>query len=280
MNIALGKVKSMNNLIGLFPAAGRGSRLGNIPCSKEIMPLGFQFSGNKKLSEEIWHPVTAIEAHLAAFRSAGVQQVGIVIGPTKWDIMRYLSNGEDFGLPIAYFYQEHLRGMPYALDLAFSWVQDSAILFSMPDTLITPDDAMAKLVAHHRLNKADVTLGLFPTDNPHKFGMVELDSEGDIVNFVDKPEYTNLEMMWGCAVWSAKFTHFMHKFLSELSITGTEIVLSDVFLAALKQGLSFTAFPIKNGKYHDIGTPESFQTAVYQLALQQMTDDIAGNSSR
>lgn len=260
-------------LVGLFPAAGRGSRLGTIPCSKEIMPLGFQASAMvSENDEELWHPVTAIETHLRAFKLAGVQQVGIVVGQAKWDIVRYLGNGERFELPIAYFYQEQLHGMPFALDLAYPWVKKATILFSMPDTLITPINALSRLVAHHRLRKADVTLGLFNTEMPHKFGMVELGDKDQIVNFVDKPTQTHLKLMWGCAVWSSRFTRFMHDYLAAIELPSQEVVLSDLFLAALKAGYYIEPFQIPDGHYHDIGTPESFQTAVYDLALQQVSD--------
>lgn len=262
----------MNELIGLFPAAGRGSRLGNIPSSKEIMPLGFRASNKKpdESGQEVWNPVTAIETHLAAFQLAGVHRVGIVIGQAKWDIVRYLGDGQRFDMPIAYFYQEFLHGMPFALDLAYPWLKEATVLFSMPDTLITPSYTLAKMVEHHRSQNPDITLGLFPTDTPEKFGMVELNEQGNISRFIDKPSQTKLRLMWGCAVWSPRFTQFMHQYLADLATPESEVVLSDVFSAALRAGYQFGAFQIENGHYHDIGTPESFQTAVYDLARQQI----------
>ncbi len=62
----------MSELIGLLPAAGRGSRLGPIPCSKEIMPLGFQAQTTP--DGTIWQPVTAIETHLRALKLAGARR--------------------------------------------------------------------------------------------------------------------------------------------------------------------------------------------------------------
>ncbi len=261
----------MINRIGILPAAGRGSRLGPIPCSKEIMPLGFQSPNSK---ESNWYPVTTIERHLHAFALANVARVGIIIGKTKWDIVRYLGNGERIGIPLGYFFQEKLNGMPFALDLMNSWVKDATILFSMPDTLITPLNTMARLVEYHEAKRADITLGLFQTNTPQKFGMVELDDAGTIVGFIDKPTQTKLRLMWGCATWSPKFTQFIHDYLEVISITHThkEIVLSDLFSAALEAGYHFEPFQITDGHYHDIGTPESFQSAVYDLARQQVSD--------
>src|SRR5687768_12058338 len=100
----------MGELIGLLPAAGRATRLGPIPCSKEIMPLGFQlraWPGSPR-----WQPVTAIETHLQALMMAGAARCAVIISESKADIVRYLGSGERYGLPIAYLYQQQLRGMP------------------------------------------------------------------------------------------------------------------------------------------------------------------------
>jgi len=259
----------MNKLVGILPAAGRGSRLGAIPCSKEIMPLGFR-SQSPTDSQE-WYSVTTIEMHLKAFKEAGVDQAAIIIGGSKFDIVSYLGNGYRYNLPLAYFYQEQLRGMPFALDLSRPWMGNSTVLFSMPDTLITPVNIMAELVQYHYAQQADVTLGLFHTDSPQKFGMVEMDEDDRIIDFVDKPLETQLRYMWGYAAWSPKFTDFMHDYLIQLPQEDAECVLSDIFLAALHEGLNIKPYISVDSHYHDIGTPESFQAAVLEMALQQAT---------
>lgn len=266
----------MSRLVGLLPAAGRGSRLGTTPCSKEIMPLGFSsyfpHGEDIKDGKQAWRPVTTIEVHLQAFRMAGVKRTAIIIGNSKFDIMRYLGDGHRYNVPITYFYQEKLQGMPFALDIPHPWIQNDTILFSMPDTLITPVNTMTLLIENHYQNQADVTLGLFPTKTPEKFGMVDLQDK-QIVGFVDKPRQTNLRYMWGIAAWSPTFTDFMHSYLSGIVTSEKECVLSDIFEAALREGLTIQPMFYEDGRYHDIGTPSSFQAAVYELALQQITEN-------
>ncbi len=259
----------MNKIVGILPAAGRGSRLGAIPCSKEIMPLGFR--SHITTNNQKWRSITTIETHLQAFKVAGVEQAAVIIGGSKFDIVRYLGNGDRHGIPIAYFYQEQLRGMPFALDLPCIWMENKTVLFSMPDTLITPSNIMKELINHHNAQQADVTLGLFPTDAPHKFGMVELDDNGRIIHFIDKPAQSHLKYMWGYAAWSPRFTYFMHDYLTDLPTEGPECVLSDIFSAALQRQLKIESFIASGSHYHDIGTPESFQAAVLEMALKQVS---------
>lgn len=253
--------------MGLLPAAGQGSRLGPIPCSKEIMPLGFQMQATP--SGPRWQPVTALETHLHALQLAGATRAALIIRDIKYDIVRYIGDGATYGLAISYLYQHQPRGMPFALDLAAPWIGTAHTLFSMPDTLLTPPDTSARVAATHRDQQPDVTLGLFPTTTPHKFGMVAFDAAGQICGFVDKPTQTNLHLMWGLAAWSPRFTHFLAAYLQDLLPSDRECVLSDVFAAALAADLSFTGVVLEQARYRDIGTPEDFQLVVYELAHEQ-----------
>ncbi|WP_081752557.1 sugar phosphate nucleotidyltransferase [Kallotenue papyrolyticum] len=255
------------DLVGLLPAAGRGSRLGAIPCSKEIMPLGFQLQAIG--DGRHWRPITALETHLKALRCANVTRAAIIISESKADIVRYIGNGERYGISITYLYQQQLSGMPFALDLATSWIGKATTVFSMPDTIIEPIDTMMRVVEQHLTHPADVTLGLFQTTTPHKFGMVEVTSDAVIRRFIDKPLHTDLTLMWGLAVWSPRFTQYMSAFLKSITSSEKEIVLSDIFQAALEGGLTFRGVVLEDARYRDIGTPEDFQAVVYDLALQQ-----------
>ncbi len=256
----------MSEMIGVLPAAGRGSRLGAIPCSKEIMPLGFAASVSH--GHKTWQPVTAIENHLRAFQQAEIRRVAIIVSDPKYDVVRYLGDGRRLGMSFAYFFQQHLSGMPFAIDLAGEWAGDADVMFAMPDTYIQPSDTVTKLAAHHRTQPADVSLALFRTNTPEKYGMVAVDSVGCPTAFVDKPRSTQLELMWGFAAWSPKFTRYLARYLASQERRDGECVLSDVFQAALTDGMSMNTFTFEVATYRDIGTPEDFQSVVYDLAVR------------
>ncbi|MGH1358092.1 MAG: nucleotidyltransferase family protein [Burkholderiaceae bacterium] len=264
----------MSDLIGVLPAAGRGSRLGPIPSSKEVMPLGFDPDHPVAEGQGGWRPFTTIEAHLDGFKQAGIEKVVVILGSNKQDIMEYLGGGARYGLSISYLFQEELRGMPFALDLANPWSQGATTVFTMPDTLIEPNNSTARLLQSHQKAGADLSLGLFETNNPSKFGMVELDSDNRIVRFDDKPRRTNLHLMWGLAAWSPVFASFMHERLERIAKGGKETVLSDIFAEALKAGLHVQGVELRGATYNDIGTPEEFQLVVRKLALRAAGEDV------
>jgi len=254
-----------NHLVGILPAAGRGSRLGPIPCSKEIMPLGF--GSQKDAPDGVWRPVTAIETHINAHSQAGAERIAVIIGPGKDDIVHYLGDGSRYGVSLTYMYQEDLLGMPYALNLARPWIGESSVIFSMPDTLISPSNLISELAGQHLSSANGVTLALFPTSTPERFGMVELDTTATVTRIVDKPLDSQLNLMWGFAVWSSDFTEFMHDYLGRVGRKDEECVLGDVFSDALTRQMKVGQTVFHDGRYIDIGTPRSFQSAVRELAL-------------
>ena len=199
--------------------------------------------------------------------AAGAQQVFIILGEGKSDLMRYYGDGTRFATNISYLYQEKLHGMPQAIDLARPWLDDHTVLFGMPDTIIEPDDCFSRLLAFHDQEMADLTLGLFPTTNPSKFGMVELDGGINVIRTIDKPKASNLRLMWGACCWSPRFTALMGEFLGHQEYNGKEVVLGDIFNYALELKLPVKGLVFETGKYIDIGTTSELSAALQQFSL-------------
>lgn len=254
-----------SRITAIIPAAGRGSRLLPFPCPKELFPVGYQDYPVGGRTEK--RPKVVSQYLIDNLIAAGVQNVFAIIGADKWDIMRYYGDGTRFKAHFVYLYQEQLTGMPGAIDLARPWVGDDTILFGMPDTIIEPKDCFTRLLAHHRKHECDLTLALFPTDNPAKFGMVDMATDGTVRTTIDKPVNTDLKMMWGAACWSPRFTRLLGTFLIDRPYVGREIVLGDVFNHAIETGLAVRGCAFDDGKYIDIGTASELDLALKQFHL-------------
>lgn len=254
-----------SRITAIVPAAGRGSRLLPFPCPKELFPVGYQdYLVGGRIERR---PKVVSQYLIDNLIAAGAENVFVILGADKWDIMRYYGDGTRFGARFAYLYQEQLTGMPGAIDLARPWVGDDTVLFGMPDTIIEPKNCFTKLLAHHRTNESDLTLALFPTDNPTKFGMVDVADDGKVRLTIDKPVNTNLRLMWGAACWSPGFTALLGRFLGEKPYEGKEIVLGDAFNQAIKSGLLVCSYTFETGQYIDIGTANELDLALKQFHL-------------
>lgn len=254
------------DLIGLIPAAGLATRLPNLPCSKEIYPIGTYTKFVE--GQTIEYPKPIILYLIERLKAAGVQKTFIITNKQKSDILTFLGDGNFINMQFSYLVQEENNGMPNALNLAFSWSKDSIFLFGMPDTIFFPENAFAALLDKFLETQADLTLGLFPTDKPSKFGMVKFDEQENLIRTIDKPQVTNLKYMWGIACWSNIFRTFMNTYIQD-NPRKDELVLGTVIQAAHDSGLHVNVLPFTGGEYFDIGTPEDLQRTIEIFALNK-----------
>lgn len=255
-------VTSYTGVVGLIPAGGTATRLSPLPCSKEIYPIGFTRTGEGR-------PRSRVAAHclLEGIHSAGAAQAYIVLREGKWDIPAYLGDGSQLGLSLAYLMMNAPWGVPYTVDQAYHFVRDALIIFGFPDVQFEPGDAFVHLRDHLTASNADIVLGLFPAQPPYECDRVATDDAGRVQGILVKPEETDLQYTWIMAVWTPRFTQFLHDYLATLNPGGFrdgsrgEIFMGHVMQAALEAGFRVEAEHFPDGHYIDIGTPDGLITA-------------------
>jgi len=251
-------------IVGLIPAAGQGERVAPLPGSKELFPIGFHTVTEQDKS--VVRPKVVSQYLLESMMLCGVKKVYMIINRSKCDILRYYGNGSKFGMNISYLVVDRLLGMPYTLNQAYPWLTKETVVFGMPDTIFTPKEAYVPLLERHWDSRSDVTLGLFKTTQPERFGMVTLGKNDMILNVRDKTVDIDSIYMWGIACWSPRFTSFMAEWLKSAPDSGAEVVLSRIFQSAIHAGLSVEGFRFDDGEYIDIGTPLDLKDAVRRFA--------------
>jgi glucose-1-phosphate thymidylyltransferase len=251
--------------IGLVPAAGRARRIGPLPCSKEIYPVGFVHDANG-----VYRPRAACEHVLEAIRLGGATRTYVVVAEGKWDIPAYLGDGSLVGMDLAYLTIRRSPSTPTTADRAYPFVRDALVLFGFPDILFEPRDAFARMVARQSESDAEVVLGLFPTNRPEKVDMVDADADGRVRDIVIKPRRTRLRFAWIAAVWSPEFTRFLHEHVAsgaKPAERSDEEYVGHVIQAAIASGLHVDTVAFPEGRFHDIGTREDLDAAVRSYAL-------------
>lgn len=246
-------------IIGVVPAGGQGQRIAPLPCSKELFPVGFQ----PKNEQGELHPKVASHYLLEKMKEAGVKKTFIVLRGGKWDIPTYFGDGEMVDMHLAYLMMNRPYGVPFTLDQAYPFILDDNVVFGFPDILFQPVNAFKLLLSRQEATQADIVLGLFPTDKPHKMDMVELDGRERIQNIIIKPDQTDLFYTWIIAVWTPGFSHYMHNYLLQITMElELELFLGEVILAAIKEGMYAETVIFDQGSYIDIGTPGDLVRAI------------------
>ena len=225
--------------VALIPAAGFGTRLGLLPCSKELVPVGGR-------------PVGAyLMDHFAA---AGLQRAHWLIRREKQDIVRAFGATHD-GLPLAYHALDATPGTPYSLNAAYPFVRGEVCALGFPDILLPQDDAFAHLLEYRDRAQCDVVLGLYPTAQPQLVDVVRAGADDGVEEILIKPQASVQDpLTWSVAVWGPSFTEFLHERLGSDEAVGREMYVGDVFLAAMAAGLSVRAIQVSDAPSVDVGT--------------------------
>jgi len=252
-------------LLGLIPAAGRAERLGPLPCSKELLPIGFR--------ETPRGPAPKVAGHylLERFRAGGIGKVFMVLHESKVDVPRYFGTGEIADVALAYLMIPGSRSVPETLDRAFPFTEGAVVALGFPDVIFQPVDAYARLVARQAETAADLVLGLFPTERFRTTDMVEVAPDGRVVRVEVRPENTALRFNWLIAVWGPAFTRFLHETVQSQPVGEGEFQIGAVVQAAVTAGLHVEGVEFPGGSYRDVGTPTELAAAMREHARIDFT---------
>jgi glucose-1-phosphate thymidylyltransferase len=247
----------MREIWGLFPAAGRATRLGlgRRGPSKEILPVGGADGGERLACQDL----------LDNFRLAGATRVLVLLRQGKWDVSRRLGDGAEFGVELAYRVLEPTRGVPFTLAAAAPFLGDRMAALGFTDILVQPRDLLARLVRHRETTQTDVALALAPCERPAASDLVDVDARGRVRGIEIKPASTSLKWTWAFALWTPRFTRFLARWCQEFkprsARLGREPQVGDVLLAAIRERIEISALPFPEARLLDVGTPETLERA-------------------
>jgi glucose-1-phosphate thymidylyltransferase len=157
---------------GLILSGGTGSRLRPIThtSAKQLVPVA-----NK--------PVLfyAIEA----MKEAGIDNIGIVVGDTKNEIIEAVGDGSSWGLSVSYIEQDAPRGLAHAVKVSKSFLGDDDFVMFLGDNLIK--SGIATIVNEFCEHRPNAQILLAHVKNPSQFGVAELNGD-KVVRLIEKPK--------------------------------------------------------------------------------------------
>lgn len=250
-------------VIGVIPAAGKATRLVNIPFSKELYPIGYEEKGGDQI------PKTVSSYLLDQMTDAGISSFHFVIRKGKWDIPNYFGGGKRFNANICYHVTDYSYGVPFSINQAYPVTKNKIVAIGFPDILIKPRGVYSKLLDKlHSNKKTDIVLGLFPSPEPLKWDMVDIRENKIHDIFIKSEKGKHLKYTWVIAVWRASFSRFLNDYLNNLLLSkkdskllSSECQLSNIFLSFMKKEFRIDYVFFDEGKCMDIGSPERLKKA-------------------
>jgi mannose-1-phosphate guanylyltransferase len=155
-------------------AAGIGSRLGAL--TKDTPKCLLPIQGRPLL--DYW---------FESLKLAGVTDVFINVHHLKEQVEKYIASQRHI-TQVTPFFEPELLGSAGTLKQAREFVGDDKDFFIIYADNFAKLDLLRLLAFHRARNQSILTLVAYPTANPHQCGILELDDDGRVLSFEEKPK--------------------------------------------------------------------------------------------
>jgi glucose-1-phosphate thymidylyltransferase len=198
----------------------------------------------------------------------GIREVMVVVGgKSVGDVVELLADGSHFGLDLTYRYQRGALGIAHAIGLARDFVGDEAFCCVLGDNILR-GPALDTIASEFEASSCGAGTLLYRVPDPERFGVAELDAEGNVVGFEEKPSHPKSDLI-PIGVYFLRPDAF--DVIDRLAPSGRgEFEITDVLNHYIPNGGLFTR--VYEGHWTDAGTVPSLLRAA-ELAA---TDHEAG----
>lgn len=231
--------RKVENMKGLILAGGFGKRLRPITYTKQkqLIPIA-----NKPM---IFYVIEDLI-------SAGIKDIGIVVGHDKEQIIEEVGDGKKFGCKITYVEQKEPKGLAHAVLVSEDFIKDSDFVMYLGDNLLS--GGIEDFVSNFNNSKVDCSILLTKVKDPKRFGIAELNENGQVIKILEKPENppTNLAVI---GVYAFKKSIFEAAKNIKPSARG-ELEITDSMQYLLEKNYKINAELVR-GWWEDTGKPEA-----------------------
>ncbi|HYO42249.1 MAG TPA: sugar phosphate nucleotidyltransferase [Candidatus Limnocylindrales bacterium] len=240
---------------GLVLAGGTATRLFplTIVTNKHLLPIYDR--------PMIYYPLDTLAG-------MGIREVMVIVGgKSVGDIVELLGDGRHFGIDLTYRYQRGARGIAHAIGLAKDFIGDDPFCVVLGDNILRGEPLAATAHDFEHGSWGAGTL-LYRVPDPERFGVAELDAEGRVIGFEEKPAQPKSDLI-PIGVYFLRPDAF--DVIEGLAPSGRgEFEITDVLNHYIPDGRLFA--PVYEGHWADAGTVPSLLRAA-ELAE---ADDVAG----
>lgn len=205
---------------------------------------------------------------LSTLMLAGIRELLLISTPSDLPFFqRLLGDGSRFGVSIEYAAQERPDGIAQAFLIGRDFIGDEPVALALGDNVFHGGGLSATLQRAASRRDGATVFGYWVQD-PERYGVVEFDDDGRVVNIEEKPENPRSHYaVVGLYFYDSEVVSIAESL--QPSARG-ELEITDVNLAYLRRGRLSVELLGRGTAWLDTGTHESLlQASAYIHAVQE-----------
>jgi mannose-1-phosphate guanylyltransferase len=188
-------------------------------------------------------------------RSHGVEEVVMSCGHMAEGVRSVLGDGSGFGVKLRFVEEPRPLGTGGAVKFAEELLEERFLMLN--GDVLTDIDLTAQLEQHERAG-ARATLALTPVEDPSAYGLVRVNGDSSVREFVEKPSADQIDTNTISAG-----AYVLERSVLELLQPGVPASIErDVFPRLVGHGLYGY---VDDGYWMDIGTPERYLQGAFDI---------------
>jgi glucose-1-phosphate thymidylyltransferase len=242
----------------LVLSGGKGTRLRPLTftCAKQLIPVA-----NKPILGYVLDQVTA----------TNIKKVGIITAhETGKFVEDYVKDGSAWGFTVCYIPQEPL-GLAHAVKTAKEFLGQDSFVMCLGDNVT--GQGLEKFVKKFRREHLDALIILKEVSNPSRFGIAQLDADGNIVKLVEKPKTPmgNLAI-----IGTYLFSNKVHAAIERIKPSWRgELEITDAIQEMISMGFSVKA-EVLNSWWLDTGKKDDILSANAKILDEFVEHEVKG----
>ena len=226
-------------------AGGQGTRIASV--NSEIPKAMIPVSGK---------PIIEHEVELC--KRYGFTDFLFIIGHMGDQISFFFGDGSKWGVHIEYYQETQPLGTAGALGyLKAKLTEDFYVFYG--DTIVDFD--MIAMLRYHQEKNAAATLFLHPNDHPYDSDIVELDADGKVVKFHNKP---HPEGFVSKNIVNAALFIFSPQILDKIEVGVKSHIEKHVLPRCLEAGMNLYGY-VSPEYIKDMGTPDRYEAVCHDF---------------
>lgn len=243
---------------GIILAAGKGTRLYpmTIACCKPLLPVY-----DKPM---IYYP-------LSILIMAGITEILIITPPENDGFRKLLGDGSRFGISITYKKQPVAKGIADAFLIGEEFIGNDEVCLILGDNIFY-GEPLSKILAEAIKHKEGAAVFGYYVDDPHPFGVVEIDENGKALSIEEKPTEPKSNYI-------IPGLYFYDRSVVKIAKTikpsnRGELEITSINNAYLKHNKLHVIKLPHDIEWFDTGTPESIYQAATAIRKYQQTTGV------